>query len=78
MNNINTNQLADEIRIQNLSSFFEVSPEKVQDLQAAFSLMDSQSKGYVCPNDIIRVAEAAGSAKNRRKNNIRSIRIFYY
>ncbi|CAF4542345.1 unnamed protein product [Rotaria socialis] len=59
MNNTNTNQLVHGLKLENLSSSTELSAEKVQDLQAAFSLMDSQSKGYVCPNDIIRIAEAA-------------------
>ncbi|CAF2394579.1 unnamed protein product [Rotaria sp. Silwood2] len=59
MNNTNQDESADATRVQNLSLSTELSAEKVQDFQAAFSLMDSQSKGYVCSNDIIRVAQAA-------------------
>jgi Ca2+-binding EF-hand superfamily protein len=39
----------------------ELSAEKIQDFQAAFSIMDTQSKGYVCSNDINRVVQAAGN-----------------
>lgn len=55
------NQLADGTRAQQLSLPIELSAEKIQDFQAAFSIMDSQSKGYVCPDDINRVAQAAGT-----------------
>lgn len=42
-----------------LSSPIELSQENVQDFQAAFSIMDSQSKGFVGPEDINQVAQAA-------------------
>ena len=62
------NQLADGTRAQQLSLPIELSAEKIQDFQAAFSIMDSQSKGYVCPDDINRVAQAAGTTIVHRDN----------
>jgi Ca2+-binding EF-hand superfamily protein len=43
-----------------LSSPMQLSPENIQDFQAAFSIIDTQSKGYVASDDINRVAQAAG------------------
>ena len=58
--NKEANQLADGTRAQQLSLPMELSAEKIQDFQAAFSIMDNQSKGFVCPDDINRVAQSAG------------------
>ena len=60
MSSGNEHQLTDRPRAQTLSIPAELSTEKAQDFQAAFSLMDSQSKGFVGPDDINRVAQAAG------------------
>ncbi|CAF0765252.1 unnamed protein product [Adineta steineri] len=59
MNNTNENELAGGTRAQNLSLPSELSAEKIQDFQAAFSIMDTQSKGYVATDDIIRVSKSA-------------------
>lgn len=65
MSHGNENDLAGGTRAQNLSLPIELSAEKIQDFQAAFSIMDAQSKGFVGPDDIIQVAQAAGSSKDR-------------
>lgn len=72
----NPNDLADGTRAQQLSLPIELSAEKIQDFQAAFSIMDSQSKGFVGPDDIIRVAQAAGkiSSDEDKSSSINSIR----
>ncbi len=64
MNDANENELAGGTRAQNLSLPIELSAEKIQDFQAAFSIMDRQSKGFVGPDDINQVAQAAGTLKN--------------
>jgi len=66
MNDPNENELAGGTRAQNLSLPIELSAEKIQDFQAAFSIMDTQSKGFVGPDDINHVAQAAGSLKKKR------------
>ena len=60
MSSGNEHQLIDGTRVQHLSIPAELSTERAQDFQAAFSLMDSQSKGFVGPDDINRIAQAAG------------------
>lgn len=60
MTNVNENELAGGTRAQNLSLPIELSAEKIQDFQAAFSIMDTQSKGFVGADDIIQVAQTAG------------------
>lgn len=62
MSHGNENELAGGTRAQNLSLPIELSAEKIQDFQAAFSIMDSQSKGFVGPEDIIQVAQTAGKS----------------
>lgn len=61
MTNPMSNELANGLSAQNLYLSTELSAEKIQDFQAAFSIMDTQSKGYVCSEDILRVAQSAGS-----------------
>ena len=53
-----------------LSIPIELSEEKIQDFQAAFSIMDSKSKGFVGPEDINQVAQAAGTHESYLKNFI--------
>ncbi len=60
MNNSNENQLGDGTHTQNLTLPIELSAENIQDFQAAFSIMDTQSKGFVSADDINHVAQAAG------------------
>lgn len=60
MNDVNENELAGGSRAQNLSLPMELSAEKIQDFQAAFSIMDTQSKGFVGADDINQVAKTAG------------------
>lgn len=60
MNLLNQKEFVDGTRAPNLSLPMELSAEKIQDFQAAFSIMDTQSKGFVGPENIIEVAEAAG------------------
>ncbi len=67
MSNVSENELAGGTRAQNLSLPIELSAEKIQDFQAAFSIMDTQSKGFVGPDDINQVAQTAGSFKRRNK-----------
>ncbi|CAF0853698.1 unnamed protein product [Adineta steineri] len=55
----NENELSGGTRAQNLSLPIELSAEKIQDFQAAFSIMDAQSKGFVAADDINQVAQAA-------------------
>jgi hypothetical protein len=69
MTDSNINELADGTRAQNLSLAIELSAEKIQDFQAAFSIMDTQSKGFVGADDINQVAQAAGISKTG--NNIK-------
>ncbi|CAF3817440.1 unnamed protein product [Rotaria magnacalcarata] len=59
MSQSNENNLVGGTRPQNLSLPIELSAEQIQDFQAAFSIMDTQSKGFVGAEDIIQVAEAA-------------------
>ncbi|CAF3580091.1 unnamed protein product [Rotaria sp. Silwood1] len=59
MSNSNEKDLVDGIRTQGLSLPTDLSAEKIQDFQAAFSIMDTQSKGFVGAEDIIQVAESA-------------------
>ncbi|CAM4865732.1 unnamed protein product [Rotaria socialis] len=59
MSQSNDSTLVGGTRSQNLSLPIELSAEKIQDFQAAFSIMDTQSKGFVGAEDIIQVAEAA-------------------
>ena len=54
------NGVVERTRAQTLSLPVELSVEKIQDFQAAFSIMDIQSKGFVGPDDINQVAQAAG------------------
>ena len=61
MSDIHKNELA-----ENLFLPIELSAEKIQDFQAAFSIMDTQSKGFVAADDIIQVAQTAGSLKQRK------------
>ncbi len=61
MTDNNENELAGGTRAQNLSLPIELSAEKIQDFQAAFSIMDAQSKGFVAADDINQVAQTAGS-----------------
>ncbi len=56
----NENELADGTRAQHLSLPIELSAEKIQDFQAAFTIMDIQSKGFVGVDDINQVAQTAG------------------
>jgi Ca2+-binding EF-hand superfamily protein len=63
MSDVNENELAGGTRAQNLSLPIELSAEKIQDFQAAFSIMDTQSKGFVGADDINQVAQTAGSLK---------------
>ncbi len=63
MSHGNENDLAGGTRAQNLSLPIELSAEKIQDFQAAFTIMDTQSKGFVGPDDIIQVAQTAGYLK---------------
>ena len=60
MNDSNAHELIRSICDQNLFLSTELSAERIQDLQAAFSIMDTQSKGYIGAEDISKVAEAAG------------------
>ncbi len=60
MTDPNINELVGGTRAQNLSLPIELSAEKIQDFQAAFSIMDTQSKGFVSADDINHVAQAAG------------------
>ncbi|CAF1066902.1 unnamed protein product [Adineta ricciae] len=53
------NGIVERTRAQTLSLPVELSVEKIQDFQAAFSIMDIQSKGFVGPEDINQVAQAA-------------------
>ncbi len=55
------NQLGDGTHTQNLTLPIELSAENIQDFQAAFSIMDAQSKGFVAADDINQVAQTAGS-----------------
>jgi hypothetical protein len=66
MTDTNENELAGGTRAQNLSLPIELSAEKIQDFQAAFSIMDAQSKGFVAADDINQVAQTAGSWKKRK------------
>ncbi|CAF0914065.1 unnamed protein product [Rotaria sordida] len=59
MSHSNEKELIGGTHTQDLSLSNEFSAEKIQDLQAAFSIMDTQSKGFVGAEDIIQVAEAA-------------------
>ncbi|CAF2564206.1 unnamed protein product [Rotaria sp. Silwood2] len=59
MSHSHEKELVDGTRVQDLSLPTELSAEKIQDFQAAFSIMDTQSKGFVGADDIIQVAEAA-------------------
>ncbi|UJR10798.1 hypothetical protein I4U23_014986 [Adineta vaga] len=59
MSDSTPNDLVGGTRAQSLSLPVELSAEKIQDFQAAFSIMDRQSKGFVCPDDINQVAHAA-------------------
>jgi Ca2+-binding EF-hand superfamily protein len=61
MSDPSENELAGGTRAQNLSLPGDLSAEKIQDFQAAFSIMDRQSKGFVGADDINQVAQAAGS-----------------
>jgi len=60
MDEPNENDLVGGTRAQKLSLPIELSAEKIQDFQAAFTIMDAQSKGFVGPDDIIQVAKTAG------------------
>ena len=66
MNNTTENELAGGTRSQHLSLPIELSAEKIQDFQAAFNLMDIQSKGFVGPDDINRVAQEAGISQKKK------------
>ncbi|UJR34980.1 hypothetical protein I4U23_027759 [Adineta vaga] len=59
MNISSENELAGGTRAQNLSLPIELSAERIQDFQASFSLMDTRSKGFINPDDLLRVAKAA-------------------
>lgn len=59
MDEPNENDLVGGTRAQKLSLPIELSAEKIQDFQAAFTIMDVQSKGFVGPDDIIQVAKTA-------------------
>ncbi len=67
MSDVNENELAGGTRAQNLSLPIELSAEKIQDFQAAFSIMDTQSKGFVGADYVTRVAKAAGSFNETKK-----------
>ncbi len=67
MTDTNENELAGGTRAQNLSLPIELSAEKIQDFQAAFSIMDAQSKGFVAADDINQVAQTAGSWKQGKE-----------
>ncbi|CAF1068063.1 unnamed protein product [Adineta ricciae] len=59
MSGSDPNGIIERTRAQTLSLPVELSVEKIQDFQAAFSIMDIQSKGFVGPDDINQVAQAA-------------------
>ncbi len=67
MNNTNENKSTGGSRAQNLSSPIELSQENILDFQAAFSIMDTQSKGFVGADYVTRVAKAAGSFNETKK-----------
>ena len=60
MSGSDPNGIVSGTRSQALSLPMELSAEKIQDFQAAFSIMDIQSKGFVGPDDINQVAQSAG------------------
>lgn len=60
MNSTSENEMAGGTRAQHLALPIELSAEKIQDFQASFAIMDRQSKGFVCADDILQVANAAG------------------
>jgi len=59
MSDPNVNELVGGTRAQKLALPIELSAEKIQDFQAAFSIMDTQSKGFVGADDINQVAQTA-------------------
>lgn len=60
MSHSSVNELVGGTRAQHLNLPLELSAEKIQDFQAAFTIMDTESKGFVGPENIIQVAETAG------------------